>query len=453
MKLFGTDGIRGKFGNEPITPQTILKLGWCIGAVFRERYPDHCEIVIGKDTRISGYVLETAISSGLLSAGASISLLGPVPTPAVSYFCRETDAVAGIVISASHNPSSDNGLKLLSAAGSKLSSELEHSIEQKMLQSIYMDGAVELGKANRIDDAVQRYSSYLCSRAETVLDGLQIVVDCANGASYRIAPTVLAELGAEVIAIANQPDGHNINRDCGSTNPDFIRRNTLKYGADAGIALDGDGDRVVMVDKHGNLLNGDQILYVIAMARKRDQRLAGGVVGTHLSNMGLERALASNDIPFERVNVGDRFIARRLAKRNWNLGGEECGHILNGETGVPGDGLAAAIEVLSELKKTGKSLSELVRGIQLVPQVQVNVYLENRSFPLPHFELENWPQVSHVLEQAESKLNDCGRVSLRASGTEPAIRILVEGENRDKIRLIADALADAVRQDSSHNPD
>ena len=449
MKLFGTDGVRGRFGSEPITPQTILKLGWCIGSVFREQVSQPCNIVIGKDTRISGYIMESAISSGLLYSGVNILLLGPVPTPAVSYFCRETHARAGIVISASHNPSHDNGLKLLSANGEKLPGKVERLIEAKMHQPIEIDGSTSFGKAARVDDVVQRYSDFLCSTAETRLDGLRVVVDCANGASYRVAPNVLSKLGADVIALADKPDGYNINHECGSTYPEFICRKTLNYKADVGIALDGDGDRVMMVDSDGNLINGDQLLFVIAMARKREKRLFGGVVGTKLSNLGLERAFAQNEIPFKRAKVGDRFIARQLAKRDWKLGGEECGHILNSETGVPGDGLAAALEVLSEMKKTDSSLSTLVEGIQLVPQITVNVRLENRTVPLSRLDLTIWPNVSKALAVAESRLNDHGRILLRASGTEPVIRIFVEGEDRRKINQIANYLADAVREESS----
>lgn len=451
MKLFGTDGVRGRFGSEPITPQTILKLGWCIGSVIREQDSQPCNIVIGKDTRISGYIMESAVSSGLLFSGANIRLLGPVPTPAVSFFCRETHASAGIVISASHNPSHDNGLKLLCATGEKLPGKVERLIEAKMRQSIEFDGTKSLGKATRVNDVVKRYSDFLCSSAEARLDGLRIVVDCANGASYRVAPKVLSKLGADVIVLSNKPDGYNINRECGSTSPEFIRRNTLNHKADVGIALDGDGDRVIMVDSEGNLINGDQLLFVIAMARKREMRLHGGVVGTQLSNLGLERAFAENDIPFKRTKVGDRFIARQLAKRDWKLGGEESGHILNGDTGMPGDGLAAALEVLSEMQKTGCTLNKLVEGVQLVPQVTVNVLLNGRTAPLSGLDLTNWPNVSTALEVAESTLNNHGRILVRASGTEPMIRILVEGEDRRKIDQIANYLADAVREESQSN--
>ncbi len=451
MKLFGTDGIRGRFGSEPITPQTVLKLGWSIGSVCRNQSIQPVEVVIGRDTRVSGCILESAIASGLMSAGVNVSLLGCVPTPAVSYFCRNTDAAAGIVLSASHNPAQDNGVKLLSSCGAKVAAETERSIEQVMRQPMQMSDPDILGRAARMDDATRRYSEYLCSTAESALDGLRIVIDCANGASYWIAPKVLSELGADVIAIGNDPDGCNINHQCGSTSPEFIRKSTLEHAANVGIALDGDGDRVLMVDGRGNLVNGDQLLFVIAMARKRDNRLGGGVVGTKMSNIGLERAFAVNGILFERTEVGDRYIGARLAARGWNLGGEECGHIMNGETGVPGDGLGVALEVLGEMKKSRRTLEELTAGMQLVPQATVNVRLRNRTTPLSQLNMKDWPKVSRALESAETKLNNCGRVLLRASGTEPVIRVLVEGDSDQNIQQIADSLAEAVREESARN--
>ena len=447
MKLFGTDGIRGRFGSEPISPQTILKLGWSIGTVFRDQGTANGQFLIGKDTRISGYIMESALASGLLSAGVNISLMGPVPTPAVSYFCRETDAAAGIVISASHNPAHDNGVKLLGASGGKLTSKVEQLIEAQMLQPIEIGRSPLLGKASRIGKVVERYAQHLCSSVETRLSGLKIALDCANGASYRVAPAVMQRLGIDAHIVANQPDGYNINQECGSTSPELIRRETLQFEADAGIALDGDGDRVVMVDEHGALVDGDQLLYVIAMARRREGRLGGGVVGTQISNIGLEYAFTQHNIPFERAKVGDRFIADRLVQRNWTLGGETCGHILNGETGVSGDGLAAALEVLCEMRKTGLKLSQLVAGIKLVPQVTVNVKLQNRTAPMVNLDLSHWPRVRQALAVAEMLLNNHGRVLLRASGTEPMIRILVEGDDTQKIDQIAHTIADAVRVD------
>ena len=448
MKLFGTDGVRGKFGVEPITPQTVQKLGWALGTVVREKFKHPGEIIIGKDTRVSGYILEYALTGGLLSTGVDIVFLGPVPTPAVSWFCRNTGAVAGIVISASHNDAADNGIKLFHSDGSKLPSSIENRIEEKMTRPMSVVMAEDLGKARRIDDSADQYVQHLCSNAKVNLDGLRIVVDCANGASYRIAPSVLTELGAEVVAVADQPDGFNINRGCGSTNPDFIKSSTASESANVGIALDGDGDRVVMVDETGDLVNGDQILYAIAMARKQAGRLRGGVVGTHLSNLGLEKALSNTGIPFERVDVGDRFISKRLKELNWNLGGEECGHILNGEAGVPGDGLVAALEVLSEMVKTGKTLRELVQGVTLVPQETRNVKFMNGIRPLRDLNLDKWPRTKESQHRAAAELAASGRVYLRSSGTEPAIRILVEGENKDQISRIASHLAEVVREES-----
>ena len=451
MKLFGTDGIRGRYGIHPITPSFMLQLGWCVGTVCREQNPQQSNILIGRDTRISGHVIESAITSGLLSAGLDVSILGSVPTPAVSHFCRTTDAIAGVVISASHNPAHDNGVKLIDSDGSKVSDQFQYSIERMMQQPLAISNTVRLGNLSRIEDAVEQYSSYLCSTAETSLHGLRIVVDCANGASYRIAPNVLSTLGADVISVGVNPDGYNINHQCGSTYPEFIQQQTIDHAADVGIALDGDGDRVVMVDRQGNLINGDQLLFVIAMARKRDNRLAGGVVGTLMSNIGLERALSDHDIPFERTDVGDRYISERLMQLGWNLGGEESGHILNGETGAPGDGIAAVLEVLGEIKKTGRSLRQLVEGIQLVPQVTVNVRLQNRTAPLSQLDLGHWPQVGRALEEAELELNNCGRVLLRASGTEPIIRVLVEGDRDKNIEEIANSVAEAVREESHLN--
>ena len=448
-KLFGTDGVRGQFGREPITPQTVLKLGWCIGNVFRERFGSSSEFFIGKDTRISGYVLESALSSGLLSAGSDICFLGPVPTPAVSHFCRSANAI-GIVISASHNRFTDNGIKLFSSDGGKLPSDVEQRIEEMMQRPIDSVDSKSLGKARRIDDVVEQYSEFLCSQANCDLSGLKVVVDSANGASYRIAPNVLKQLNAEVISVADSPNGSNINQDCGSTHPDYIQTMTLKHRADVGIALDGDGDRVLMTDELGNLINGDQILFVIAMARKRSQQLEGGVVGTQMSNIGLEHALAANGIPFDRAeDVGDRYIAKRMLERHWKLGGEENGHILNGDLGLAGDGLVAAIEVLTELSQCKRTLSSLVEGVNLVPQVLVNVHLENRFTPIHQLDLAEWPQVSKAIRAAGVQLNNKGRILLRASGTEPVLRILVEGPDKSQISQVADQLARVVREESN----
>ncbi len=448
MKLFGTDGVRGRFGREPITPQTLLKFGWAFGTVLRELSDRPGEVIIGKDTRVSGYLMETALTSGLLSSGVNIALLGPIPTPGVSYFCSRDHACGGIVISASHNSAQDNGIKVLYADGSKIPSYVEKLIEQRMSQPIEVVESEDLGKARRIDNAVDLYAQYLSEKAQCTLEGIRIVVDCANGASYRVAPSVFEQLGAQVIAIANTPDGYNINKNCGSTNPQLIRSKTIEHKADIGIALDGDGDRVLMVDGEGNLVNGDQILYIIAIARKREGKLNGGVVGTLLSNIGLVNALSENDIPFERANVGDRFVSENLKRLNWDLGGEECGHIINGEVGIPGDGILVALEVLSEMVNTGKSLYQLTDGMSLTPQVSVNVKLRTRNSPLTDFDLCQWPETTQAIHQAETELGTHGRVLLRASGTEPTIRVLVEGGDQQRITRIANDLADVVRTEA-----
>ena len=450
MKLFGTDGIRGRFGHEPITPQTILKLGWAIGTIVRTQNPKNPEVVIGKDTRISGYLLESALSCGLLSAGVNVAMLGPAPTPAVSYFCRAIDAEAGIVVSASHNPVQDNGIKLLSSSGSKISTAVERKIEELMPESIPITTTKFPGKARRIDGAVDQYAKHLCSIAKSRLDGIRIVIDSANGASYQLAPSVLTALGADVISVGDQPNGYNINHGCGSTTSEFIQSCTVEHRADVGVALDGDGDRVIMVDEKGNLVDGDQILYVIAIARKRDGRLAGGVVGTHLSNDGLAHALSNSEIPFERVDVGDRFIAEKLKQLQWNLGGEQCGHILNGEVGVPGDGLVAAAEVLSEMVNSKTSLSSLTKNVKLLPQNSRNVRLKNQNSPIRDFNISEWPNTKKAVEEAETELNDNGRIFIRASGTEPAIRILVEGNDTEANDRITNQLSRVVEEEFSH---
>lgn len=448
MKLFGTDGVRGRFGYSPITPQTMLQFGWAIGTVLGSSSNQRSEILIGKDTRVSGYVIESALESGLLSAGVDIGFLGPVPTPAVSYFCRQTNAIAGIVISASHNPVQDNGIKILLANGRKLPDHFQNKIEEQMENPMDVVSSYDLGKARRIDEPVESYADYICRSSGVDLSGLRIVVDCANGASYRVAPMVLSKLGADVIPVADQPDGFNINLDCGSTNPEYIQSMTLQHEADVGIALDGDGDRVMMVDDDGNLVNGDQILFVIAMRRKRDRVLNGGVVGTQLSNMGLETALTNNDIPFERVEIGDRYISARMMERGWTLGGETCGHIMNGEAGVSGDGIVGALEVLAEMQQSGKSLKSLVSGVTLEPNVSKNVELPELNAPLNGLNIKVWKETHAAIESAEEELSQNGRVLIRPSGTEPVIRVFVEGHHQDKINRIADTLVDVVRHEA-----
>lgn len=445
-RFFGTDGIRGEFGREPITPQTVLKLGWAIGTILRQQDLSG-EVLIGKDTRISGYLLESALTCGLSSAGVSVSLLGPLPTPVVSYLTKNTDAIAGIVISASHNPYYDNGIKLFSRSGSKLPAQMESDIETMMTKQLDVVAAKNLGKVSRFPEPAALYNDYCDSLSHSRLDGRHIVLDCANGACYRVAPEILRKKGANLTVIGDRPDGFNINRNCGSTNPEAVQAKTLASKADVGIALDGDGDRVILVDEKGNLVNGDQILYILAMAKKRAGKLRGGVVGTHLTNIGLEKTLEKENIPFVRVQVGDRYISEYLEQRNWNLGGEESGHILNGADGVSGDGLISALDVLEEMMMSGKSLSALVDGIELVPQVTRNVRLESRTAPFASFDLNRFPKTNVAKCNAAKQLGKDGRILLRPSGTEPVVRILVEGDDIDEISAIADQLASVVHDE------
>ena len=445
-KFFGTDGIRGEFGREPITPQTVLKLGWAIGTVLRQQDLSG-EVLIGKDTRISGYLLESALTCGLSSAGVSVSLLGPLPTPVVSYLTKSTDAIAGIVISASHNPYYDNGIKLFSRNGSKLPAKMESDIETMMATQLEVVAAKNLGKVNRFPEPAALYNDYCDTLSHSRLDNRHIVLDCANGACYRVAPEILRKRGANLTVISDSPDGFNINRNCGSTNPEAVRAKTVACKADIGIALDGDGDRVILVDEKGNLVNGDQILFILAMAKKRAGKLRGGVVGTHLTNIGLEKTLEKENIPFVRVKVGDRYISEYLEQRNWNLGGEESGHILNAAEGVSGDGLISALEVLEEMKMSGKPLSSLTDGVELVPQVTRNVRLARHTAPLTSFDLKQFPKTNVAKCHAEKQLGNGGRILLRPSGTEPVVRILVEGDDTDEINAIADQVAKVVHDE------
>ncbi len=422
----------------------MLRLGWAIGTALRERYP-RGEVLIGKDTRVSGYALESALTSGLASASVDICLLGPVPTPAVSYFSQQAGAIAGIVISASHNPFYDNGIKLFSADGSKIDSDLERRIEQIVQTPMHSCSAERLGKARRYDDCDEQYARHCESTVDMRLNGLRVALDCANGASYRIAPAVLEHLGAEVNAMAIKPDGFNINRECGSTYMEAICAHVVETGSDLGIALDGDGDRVLMADRFGRKVNGDQLLYILAMAKKRDGALSGGVVGTHLSNVGLAAALEAQSIDFARVEVGDRHISDYMEKHSWNLGGEESGHILMNDHRNAGDGLITALHVLAEMKRTGESLHELAAAVELAPQVTRNVVLQGRSSPLTSMIESDWPNTGEAVATARNELSKNGRILLRASGTEPVIRIFVEGADTRQINRIADHLAVVVQ--------
>ena len=441
-RFFGTDGVRGKLGEAPITPEQVLKLGWAVGRVLGMKGGDPGKILIGKDTRISGYLLESALECGLTAAGVDIRLLGPMPTPGIAYLTRTARARAGIVISASHNPYDDNGIKFFSAEGNKLPDEVELEIERVMDEPLVTVESSRLGKAKRYDDAAGRYVEFCKSTFPTRLnlEGLKIVVDCANGAAYTIAPHVFSELGADVIAVANEPDGFNINSECGSTYPIFLKKTVLAHDADLGIALDGDGDRVIMVDRKGHILDGDYLLYIIATARHAHGRLHGGVAGTLMTNLGLERALAERGIPFARAAVGDRYVLSMLHENGWEIGGETSGHIICLDRSTTGDGIIAALQVLAAMVGTGQTLEQLRAGLEIYPQTLVNVRTQRR------LDVKNSGAIQRAVQEAERELADRGRVVLRPSGTEPVVRVMVEGRNAAQVERITQALADTVRR-------
>ena len=445
-KYFGTDGIRGRVGDAPITPDFVMRLGYAAGRVLTGidshlAAGAHPSVLIGKDTRISGYMLESALQAGLSAAGVDVLLTGPLPTPAVAHLTRALRAQAGIVISASHNPFEDNGIKFFSADGSKLPDAIEHAIESELEKPMQVMSSAKLGKARRINDAAGRYVEFCKSTFPHMLDlrGLKIVLDCAHGATYHVAPDVFHELGAEVISIGNHPDGLNINDGCGSTHPHALCDKVLRHGADLGIAFDGDGDRVVMVDAAGNLLDGDQLLYIIAAHRKQAGTLGGGVAGTLMSNLGFEHALAKLDIPFARAKVGDRYVLELLNEKGWLLGGENSGHILCLDKHSSGDGIISALQVLHAVRESGNPLRELAAGLTLYPQVLVNVAVRQR------IDLDGNADIQQAVSAAESELNGCGRVLLRPSGTEPKVRVMVEGQQREQVETLAQRIADAVR--------
>ena len=441
-KYFGTDGIRGRMGEEPITPQTVLKLGWAAGRVLAKGGPDHAKVLIGKDTRVSGYLLESALEAGFSAAGVDIRLLGPMPTPAIAYLTRTARASAGVVISASHNPFEDNGIKFFSAEGSKLPDDVENAIELAMHEPMTTVSSAQLGKVKRYPDAAGRYIEFCKSTFphRLNLDGLKVVVDCANGAAYQVAPLVFSELGANVIAIANTPDGFNINHECGSTSPSQLQKAVLAEQADLGIALDGDGDRVVLVDHRGEIVDGDQMLYIIATSRLASGRLHGGVVGTLMSNLGLEQALAAQKVPFRRANVGDRYVMALLQQEGWEVGGETSGHLLCLDKSTTGDGIVAALEVLAVVRQSGKSLAELKAGMQIFPQTMINVRMSRR------FDLKASVPVQKALGEVEAELAANGRVVLRASGTEPVVRVMIEGRDPALVARLGQQLADTVKR-------
>ncbi|NBL94679.1 phosphoglucosamine mutase [Proteus sp. G2675] len=438
-KYFGTDGIRGKVGDSPITPDFVLKLGWAAGKVLARH--GSRKIIIGKDTRISGYMLESALEAGLAAAGLSASFTGPMPTPAVAYLTRTFRAEAGIVISASHNPYYDNGIKFFSIDGTKLPDEVEEAIEAEMEKPITCVESAELGRANRIVDAAGRYIEF-CKGTfpnENNLNGLKVVVDCAHGATYHIAPNVFRELGAEVITIGCEPTGININDECGATDVRMLQKRVLEEGADVGLAFDGDGDRIIMVDHKGLKVDGDQILYIIAREALRQGQLRGGAVGTLMSNMGLEIALKQLGIPFVRAKVGDRYVLEKLQEKGWRLGAENSGHIILLDKTTTGDGIVAGLQVLSAMVRNHMSLHDLCSGMKLLPQILVNVRFTGNHDPLQSTE------VQQVAKEVEAGLGGKGRVLLRKSGTEPLIRVMVEGENEEQVTAMANRIADAVK--------
>jgi phosphoglucosamine mutase len=437
-KYFGTDGIRGRVGDAPITPEFMLKLGWAAGMAFRKQ--GKCRILIGKDTRISGYMFESALQAGLSAAGADVMLLGPMPTPAIAYLTRTFHAEAGIVISASHNPHYDNGIKFFSGQGTKLPDEIELMIEELLDQPITVVESELLGKVSRINDAAGRYIEFCKSSVPTSTNfaGLKIVIDCAHGAAYKVAPSVFRELGAQVTVLSAQPNGLNINDGCGSTHVEALQAEVLAQHADLGIAFDGDADRVLMVDHAGAVVDGDELLFIIARDLLERGKLQGGVVGTLMSNLGLELALADLGVPFVRAKVGDRYVIAELLSRNWQLGGENSGHLVCFQHTTTGDAIIAALQVLLALKRRGQTLGEARLGMQKCPQVLVNVRFAGGVDPLAH------PAVQQASARVTELMAGRGRVLLRKSGTEPLVRVMVEGDDEGLVRGYADELAKVV---------
>ena len=445
-KYFGTDGVRGRVGETPITPDFVMHLGYAAGKVLADGQGlppgEHASVLIGKDTRISGYMLESALQAGLSAAGVDIYLAGPMPTPAVAYLTRALRLQAGIVISASHNPFEDNGIKFFSADGNKLPDAVEHAIEARLDRPLEIMPSAQLGKARRLNDAAGRYIEFCKSTFPTHLDlrGLKLVVDCAHGANYHIATHVFHELGAEVIAIGVQPDGININRDCGATHPQTLAKAVKAHRAHLGVAFDGDGDRLTMADHDGRLYDGDQLLFVIAQFRKKHKLSKGGVVGTLMTNLGMEQALAGLGIAFARAPVGDRYVLEKMVEKGWQLGGENSGHIICLDKHTTGDGIVSALQVLHAIRGAGRSLAELTADLVMYPQVLLNVEVPRG------FDWEKHASIGKAQTAAEQSLNGKGRVLLRPSGTEPVLRVMVEGEPRETIESAAQSIASAVKR-------
>ncbi len=439
-KYFGTDGIRGTVGEPPITPDFVMKLGWAAGRVLSSRAPGRQKVLIGKDTRVSGYMFESALEAGLSAAGIDIHLLGPMPTPGIAYLTRTFHAKAGIVISASHNPFDDNGIKFFSHEGTKLPDEIELEIEAELDQPLRTVASRDLGKARRVEDAAGRYIEFCKStvRSNMSLAGLKIVVDCAHGATYHIAPMVLAELGADVISMGSSPDGFNINDACGATEPAALQAAVRRHGADVGIALDGDGDRLIMVDAKGEVVDGDELTFIIARRRHNTGALRGSVVGTQMSNLGLEQAIRTLGLGFERAKVGDRYILEKLRDGGWSLGGETSGHIICLDLTTTGDGIISALQVLETMVMCEQTLHELKLGMRKFPQTLINVRMQKKV------DVMSLPSVQRAVASIEARLADSGRVLLRPSGTEPVIRVMIEGRDEKVVNELAQELAREV---------
>ena len=439
---FGTDGIRGTVGQAPITPDFVMKLGWAAGRVLGARTPGRQKVLIGKDTRVSGYMFESALEAGLSAAGIDIHLLGPMPTPGIAYLTRTFHAKAGIVISASHNPYCDNGIKFFSHEGKKLADDIELEIEAEIDKPLQTVSSRDLGKAKRVEDAAGRYIEFCKSTISSGIDlsGLKLVVDCAHGATYHVAPAVFAELGANVIALGNSPDGFNINEDCGATAPDLMQAAVRKHQADVGIALDGDGDRLIMVDAEGEVVDGDELTFIIARRRQNIGALSGGVVGTQMSNLGLEEAIKTLGLRFERAKVGDRYVMEMLQQGGWSLGGESSGHIICLDLTTTGDGIISALQVLEAMVSGGRSLNEIKRGMTKVPQTLINVRIQEKIDVLA------LPEVQRAVAGVETRLGNNGRVLLRPSGTEPVVRVMIEGRDGSIVDELANELAGEVEK-------
>ncbi|MGB2001770.1 MAG: phosphoglucosamine mutase [Porticoccaceae bacterium] len=440
-KYFGTDGIRGRVGEYPITADFMLKLGWAAGTVLTRHTKGKKRVLIGKDTRVSGYMFESALEAGLVAAGVDVDMLGPMPTPAIAYLTRTFRAAAGIVISASHNPVEDNGIKFFAADGYKLPDEVELEIEALMDEPLITNSSHHLGKARRLSDATGRYIEFCKGTLPAGFDltGLKVVIDCANGATYHAGPRVFKELGAKTIAMGNAPNGFNINEECGSTHMDGLQQAVVDEQADFGVAFDGDGDRVLFVDGNGEVVDGDELIYIIAQHR-RAKGNCRGVAGTQMSNLGLELALKDLGIPFERTKVGDRYVVEALKANSWELGGEASGHVLCSDLNSTGDGIVAALQVVLALVESGSTLAELKTGMSKFPQTMINVRLSTKV------DISNNQAINDAVAAAETELAGRGRVLLRPSGTEPLIRVMVEGEDQALVNKLVASLASCVQE-------